>query len=49
MSPLELPMAPAAPEQEAPAPAHARRFRVEGMDCAACARTVERRSPRWTA
>ena len=42
MSPLELPMAPAAPEQDAPAPAHARRFRVEGMDCAACARTVER-------
>src|SRR5689334_20313639 len=47
MSPIELPMLPAgadagtvvAPE---PATEHARRFRVEGMDCAACARTVEK-------
>jgi Cd2+/Zn2+-exporting ATPase len=36
-----LPMAPAEPET-APPPADARRFRVDGMDCASCARTVEK-------
>jgi Cd2+/Zn2+-exporting ATPase len=44
-APTELPMLPMA-ESEAPADAgvssSARRFRVEGMDCAACARTVEK-------
>ncbi len=40
MNPIELPMAPVAPPP-APAPG-ARRFRVEGMDCGACAKTVER-------
>jgi Cd2+/Zn2+-exporting ATPase len=44
VSPIELPMAPTAPS---PAPSSvdetaSRRFRVEGMDCAACARTVEK-------
>jgi Cd2+/Zn2+-exporting ATPase len=43
MSPIELPMAPAAePRTDRDAPAAGRRFRVEGMDCAACARTVEK-------
>ena len=42
MNPVELPMAPSAPEREAPAPADARRFQVDGMDCAACAQTVEK-------
>ncbi len=54
MRPIDLPMAPAAPappappapQDDAPIPATAgaatRRFRVEGMDCAACARTVEK-------
>jgi Cd2+/Zn2+-exporting ATPase len=43
MSPIELPMAPAAvPPIDRGAPAAGRRFRVEGMDCAACARTVEK-------
>jgi Cd2+/Zn2+-exporting ATPase len=37
VNPIELPMAP-----PAEAPAGARRFRVEGMDCGACAKTVER-------
>src|SRR4051794_41941473 len=43
MIPIELPMAPCGPPPEAPvAPAPgARRFRVEGMDCGACAKTVE--------
>src|SRR5262245_4388033 len=36
-----LPMAQAEPEL-APPPADARRFRVDGMDCASCARTVEK-------
>jgi Cd2+/Zn2+-exporting ATPase len=36
-----LPMAPAEPEQTAP-PVDAQRFRVDGMDCASCARTVEK-------
>ena len=47
--PIELPMAqPAAPPPADPAPAPerageaARRFRVEGMDCAACAATVQK-------
>jgi Cd2+/Zn2+-exporting ATPase len=45
--PQELPMLPmappasAAPEETAPARG-AERFRVEGMDCAACAKTVEK-------
>jgi Cd2+/Zn2+-exporting ATPase len=49
MTPLELPMAPSGPppsaepsETDHDAAAAARRFRVEGMDCAACARTVEK-------
>lgn len=37
MNPIELPMAPVAP----PPPVAARRFRVDGMDCGACAKTVE--------
>jgi Cd2+/Zn2+-exporting ATPase len=37
----ELPMLPAA-EPAAPVPASARRFRVHGMDCGSCARTVEK-------
>ena len=44
MSPIELPMAPTqAPTPEPPSEVHAgaRRFRVEGMDCGACAKTVE--------
>jgi Zn2+/Cd2+-exporting ATPase len=44
VSPIELPMAPVGPAPPAPpaaAPAGARRFRVEGMDCGACAMTVE--------
>jgi Zn2+/Cd2+-exporting ATPase len=42
--PRELPTLPmAAPAAAEPAPpADARRFRVEGMDCASCARTVEK-------
>ena len=40
MNPIELPMAPVAPAAPAPVPG-ARRFRVEGMDCGACAKTVE--------
>ena len=50
MNPVELPMAPPAtardePPVAAPPPPDAaapRRFRVEGMDCAACAKTVEK-------
>jgi Heavy-metal-associated domain len=50
MSPIELPMAPSTPPAELPpasereraAPANGRRFRVEGMDCAACAKTIEK-------
>jgi Cd2+/Zn2+-exporting ATPase len=46
MNPIELPMAPAATETELPAERDAsaagRRFRVEGMDCAACAKTIEK-------
>lgn len=47
MSSIELPMAvpapPVEPSPDAPAPAaQGQRFRVEGMDCAACARTVEK-------
>jgi len=45
----ELPMLPMVPapgddaaDPPAPGPAGAMRFRVEGMDCAACARTVEK-------
>jgi Cd2+/Zn2+-exporting ATPase len=39
VNPIELPMAPVAPP---PSPAGGtRRFRVEGMDCGACAKTVE--------
>jgi Cd2+/Zn2+-exporting ATPase len=38
-----LPMAPAAPPESQPEPAADReRYRVEGMDCAACAQTVEK-------
>jgi Cd2+/Zn2+-exporting ATPase len=36
-----LPMAPPEPET-APPPSDAQRFRVDGMDCASCARTVEK-------
>lgn len=39
MNPVELPMAP--PAAPPAAGFDARRFRVEGMDCGACARTVE--------
>jgi Cd2+/Zn2+-exporting ATPase len=39
VSPIELPMAPPAPAADAPR--GSRRFRVEGMDCGACAKTVE--------
>jgi Cd2+/Zn2+-exporting ATPase len=39
MNPIELPMATA--PVESPAPVAGRRFRVEGMDCGACAKTVE--------
>jgi Zn2+/Cd2+-exporting ATPase len=49
MSPQELPMLPmtpsepAAPEESAPPPGSAaERYRVEGMDCASCAKTVEK-------
>ncbi len=45
----ELPMLPVAPvsvdndvERRAQLPADAQRFRVDGMDCASCARTVEK-------
>jgi Cd2+/Zn2+-exporting ATPase len=39
----ELPMLPMAPPPAVePPPADAQRFRVEGMDCASCARTVEK-------
>ena len=45
MNPIELPMAPPSAPAEAPEPvlvaAGARRFRVDGMDCGACAKTVE--------
>lgn len=43
MNPIELPMAPLAPpvREPEPEPAGTRRFRVEGMDCGACAKTVE--------
>jgi Zn2+/Cd2+-exporting ATPase len=43
--PLELPMLPSpgeAPVEPAPPPSDARRFRIDGMDCAACAKTVEK-------
>jgi Cd2+/Zn2+-exporting ATPase len=40
MKPIELPMAPVAAAKPT-APAGARRFRVDGMDCGACAKTVE--------
>ncbi|WP_053226464.1 heavy metal translocating P-type ATPase [Solirubrobacter soli] len=39
MNPVELPMAPVGPPPSAPVVG--RRFRVEGMDCGACAKTVE--------
>ncbi|MGI8844901.1 MAG: heavy metal translocating P-type ATPase [Thermoleophilaceae bacterium] len=39
---IELKMAPATEEPELEAPVDAQRFRVEGMDCASCARTVEK-------
>jgi Cd2+/Zn2+-exporting ATPase len=39
MNPIELPMAPA--QVTAPPCPAGRRFRVEGMDCGACAKTVE--------
>jgi Cd2+/Zn2+-exporting ATPase len=49
MTPQELPMLPmappepAAPDETAPPPeATAERYRVEGMDCASCAKTVEK-------
>ena len=46
MNPVELPMAPTEPETPAPAVPESgegvKRFRVEGMDCAACAKTVEK-------
>ena len=43
--PIELPMLPAvgqpeAPAQPVPESEEVRRFRVDGMDCAACAKTV---------
>lgn len=48
-SPVELPMAPGAPPPPTAPPEPAerprgegRRFRVEGMDCAACAQTVQK-------
>jgi Zn2+/Cd2+-exporting ATPase len=37
-----LPMAPAEPDTAAEAGRDAERYRVDGMDCAACARTVEK-------
>ena len=43
MNPIELPMAPTGPALD-PTPVEVtgnRRFRVEGMDCGACAKTVE--------
>jgi Cd2+/Zn2+-exporting ATPase len=43
--PIELPVLPTAlgPAPDEPARAvDGRRFRVEGMDCAACAKTVEK-------
>src|ERR671910_2448864 len=40
VNPIELPMAPLAAEPRAVA-GGTRRFRVEGMDCGACAKTVE--------
>lgn len=46
MNPVELPIAPAEPKTAEPSAAGSgekvQRFRVEGMDCAACAKTVER-------
>jgi Zn2+/Cd2+-exporting ATPase len=48
MSPIEVPMVLSPPAAEPPpaseraAPASGRRFRVEGMDCAACAKTIEK-------
>jgi Cd2+/Zn2+-exporting ATPase len=45
VSPLELPMVAPAPTPEPPEPVASgagRRFRVEGMDCAACATTVQK-------
>ena len=42
MNPIELPMAPVASTPEVvPATPGTRRFRVDGMDCGACAKTVE--------
>ncbi|MDA0184014.1 cation-translocating P-type ATPase [Solirubrobacter phytolaccae] len=41
MNPIELPMAPPPAPPEPTPPAGTRRFRVEGMDCGACAKTVE--------
>ncbi len=41
MSPIELPTLPTAPPQETSGNS-TRRFRVEGMDCGACAKTVEK-------
>lgn len=43
VGPTELPMAPPAREEDAPGSEGGRRFRVEGMDCTACAQTVQRR------
>ena len=39
----ELPMAPEPGAHDVAAPEGSRRYRVEGMDCAACAQTVEKR------
>src|SRR6185312_11302390 len=41
-SPPELPMLPMAPDRGEEPAAGADRYRVEGMDCAACAQTVQR-------
>ncbi len=40
MNPVDLPMAPPA-GSPAPQTVGTRRFRVDGMDCGACAKTVE--------
>ena len=41
MNPIELPMAPVGPPPATPIATGTRRFRVDGMDCGACAKTVE--------
>jgi Cd2+/Zn2+-exporting ATPase len=40
--PIELPMAAPAAEPRVPESEEVRRFRVDGMDCAACAKTVQK-------